>query len=113
MGELIHYGVLGMHWGVRKDGKPQGFQYGKRHKKQASDSASIFATMRKSKERRAKERELRDLTLEENHPMLYRFRLETPDVLMKSSERIIKNANETGKYDIFENVLKNYGDYVV
>ena len=51
--------------------------------------------------------------MEENHPMLYRFRLETPDVLMKSSERIIKNANETGKYDIFENVLKNYGDYVV
>ena len=29
MSELTHYGVLGMHWGVRKDGKPQGFQYAK------------------------------------------------------------------------------------
>lgn len=26
--ELIHYGTPGMKWGFRKDGKPQGFQYG-------------------------------------------------------------------------------------
>lgn len=25
---LAHYGVKGMHWGVRKDGKPQGWQGG-------------------------------------------------------------------------------------
>ena len=29
MDELVHYGVKGMKWGVRKDGKPQGHQYGK------------------------------------------------------------------------------------
>ena len=26
---LAHYGVKGMHWGVRKDGKPQGYQSNK------------------------------------------------------------------------------------
>lgn len=29
MNELTHYGVLGMKWGVRKDGMPQGWQGGK------------------------------------------------------------------------------------
>lgn len=30
---LVHYGVLGMKWGVRKDGKPQGYQGSSRHER--------------------------------------------------------------------------------
>ena len=32
---LAHHGVKGMKWGVRKDGKPQGFLYGARGKRNA------------------------------------------------------------------------------
>ena len=37
-GELMHYGVMGMKWGVRKDGKPQGSSNGKRRKSKPSSS---------------------------------------------------------------------------
>ena len=46
---LAHYGVLGMKWGVRKDGKPQSFQYGSKHRKrvkQAAGSAGKFVKRR-------------------------------------------------------------------
>ena len=38
MSELQHYGVLGMHWGVRKDGGPQGYNgtYPKNRAKRSS-----------------------------------------------------------------------------
>lgn len=32
---LVHYGVMGMKWGVRKDGMPQGFQYDEQREKKS------------------------------------------------------------------------------
>ena len=41
---IKHWGVKGMHWGVRKDGKPQGFQYGKAARRGAATVVSGAAT---------------------------------------------------------------------
>lgn len=42
MSELIHYGVLGMKWGIRKDGKPQGYQSNGRKRKGLTDKQKRY-----------------------------------------------------------------------
>lgn len=86
---LEHYGIKGMKWGVRKDGKPQGFQYGKVKKsvKSKRDAAKQRSNIRKDRTKASrnrsqlseaeldrriarlkKERELRQLTESEVKP---------------------------------------------
>lgn len=40
---IEHFGVKGMHWGVRKDGKPQGFQYGQGNSKRSTARTAATA----------------------------------------------------------------------
>lgn len=59
---LIHFGVKGMHWGVRKDGKPQGYQgTGKGHKKSSSSKKPVTKKQKKA----AREEEIKSKSKED------------------------------------------------
>lgn len=40
---VIHYGIKGMHWGIRKDGKPQGYQGSGRGRKKKTTGSKVRA----------------------------------------------------------------------
>lgn len=45
---LIHYGIKGMHWGIRKDGKPQGYQGSGKGRGRKKSKSSISRTQKKN-----------------------------------------------------------------
>lgn len=78
---LMHYGVLGMKWGIRKDGKPQGYGNRKKsnralkrdiRKQRAKDSRNRMLLSDKDLEQKinrlTNEKKLKDLTDESIHP---------------------------------------------
>lgn len=130
---LEHYGVLGMHWGVRKDGKPQGFQYGKRNKKNKesreearSNRSLIRERDRQSQNRRRlsdeeldrsiarlkKEKELRTLTNEANHPTRTRIQSDLADVLASSGKKIAIAALTAGGAALITYIIASNTDDV-
>lgn len=114
---LIHYGILGMKWGVRKDGKPQGFQYGEAGTKSKTARAArkIWKKARgtdytpseeHSRSRELAKKKLPEMTNQELREFNDRIRLEKEYAKLTSKDKSRGNT-------IADRVIKNVGDQVV
>lgn len=118
---LKHYGVLGMKWGIRKDGKPQGFQGSGNGRSGKKTTSSDISKGKRSMTSRVSERETRKKIRNERVQRSKNSSLLSEQDLDKSIQRLQKEANlkrltkevETPNKGFVTGLLKNVGSRMV